>query len=386
MPDGEDALASALNELAALAAERDREQLAAVLDRLDAARLRVPVAGEAKRGKSTLINALLGREVLPSGVTPLTAVTTTVRYGDDERAEVRFLDGHDEKHPLDALADLVTERGNPGNRRAIADVTVYLAAPVLAGGVELVDTPGTGSVFEWDTETAHGALRSMDAAVFVLTADPPVSAIERELLCQVAGLSVTTFAVLNKADHLDEAGLAEAAEFTRGVLSEAGHSGTVYPMSARAALRGGVDGFTTFQAAFTAYLSARRQADLHASAVAQARRIASSLLDEVRLTRRAAEMRADDAAQRVEQFSMRLSEVTVHSRDALIVVDGESGRLLFALNDAADEAGPRLGREITRPNFRDLGQANPGLTCVYARDLRFLRAYGFLGGSPALVP
>ena len=224
MPNGEGALISALNELAALGTERDREQLVALLDRLDAARLRVLVAGEAKRGKSTLINALLGRAVLPSGVTPLTAVTTTVRYGDDERAEVRFLDGHDEKHPLAALADLVTERGNPGNRRGIADVTVYLAAPVLAGGVELVDTPGTGSVFGWGTETAHEALRSMDAAVFVLTADPPVSASERDLLGRVAGLSVATFAVLNKADHLDEAGLAEAVEFTRRVLGEAGHS------------------------------------------------------------------------------------------------------------------------------------------------------------------
>ena len=324
MPNGEGALISALNELAALGTERDREQLVALLDRLDAARLRVLVVGEAKRGKSTLINALLGRAVLPSGVTPLTAVTTTVRYGDDERAEARYLDGHDEKHPLDALADLVTERGNPGNRRGIADVTVYLAAPVLAGGVELVDTPGTGSVFEWGTETAREALRSMDAAVFVLTADPPVSASERDLLGRVAGLSVATFAVLNKADHLDEAGLAEAVEFTRRVLGEAGHHGTVYPMSARAALRGRDDGFAAFGADFTAYLSARRETDLRASAVAQGRRIAGSLLDEVRLTRRAAEMRAGDAAQRVEQFTARLAEVTVHSRDAVTVVDGES--------------------------------------------------------------
>ena len=187
----------------------------------------------------------------------------------------------------------------------------------------------------------------MDAAVFVLAADPPVSASERNLLGNVAALSVTTFAVLNKADHLDEAGLAEAVEFTRRVLGEAGHPGTVYPMSARAALRGGGDGFTAFAADFTAYLSARRKTDLHTSAVAQARRIASSLLDEVRLTRRAAEMRAGDAAQRVEQFSARLSEVTVHSRDAVAVVDGESARQLFALNDAADVEGPRLGREVT---------------------------------------
>ena len=230
----------------------------------------------------------------------------------------------------------------------VAGVAVYLDAPVLAGGVELVDTPGTGSVFQWDTEAAHEALRSMDGAVFVLTADPPVSASERDLLGQVADLSVTTFAVLNKADHLDEAGLAEAVEFTCRVLGEAGHPGTVYPMSARAALRGGDAGFTAFAADFTAYLSARRKADLHTSAVAQARRIASSLLDEVRLTHRAAEMRAGDAAaQRVEQFSGRLSEVTVHSRDAVAVVDGESARQLFALNDAADADGPRLGREVT---------------------------------------
>jgi GTP-binding protein EngB required for normal cell division len=352
MPDGEGALASALSELAGLGTERDRERLAAVQDRLEAARLRVLVAGEAKRGKSTLINALLGREVLPSGVTPLTAVTTTVRYGDDQHAEARFLDGHEEKHPLTALAGLVTERGNPGNRRRIAGVTVYLAAPVLQGGVELVDTPGTGSVFEWDTQAAHEALESMDAAVFVLTADPPVSASERDLLRRVAGLSVTTFAVLNKADHLDAAGLAEAVEFTARVLAEAGHSGTVYPMSARAALgKGGEEasgdpGFAAFQASFAGYLSARRQADLRASAIAQARRIAGSLLDEVTLTRRAAEMRVGDAAGRVERFTTRLTEVEVHGRDAVTVVKGESARLLADLNAAAEQDAPRLAREI----------------------------------------
>ena len=345
MPDGGSTVVSALNELAALGTERDTDQLTALLDRLDAARLRVLVVGEAKRGKSTLINALLGRALLPAGVTPVTAVTTTVRYGDDERAEVRFLDGHDEKHSLAALGDLVTERGNPGNRRRIAGVTVYVAAPVLAGGVELVDTPGTGSVFQWDTQTAHEVLRSMDAAVFVLTADPPVSASERDLLGRVAGLSVTTFAVLNKADHLDEPGLAEALEFTRRVLGEAARPAGVYAMSARAALDGGDPGFAAFAAEFTAYLASRGRSDLRMSAIAQARRIASSLLDEVAVTRRATEMRAGDAAGRVRQFSERLAEVAVHGRDAVTVVTGESGRLLFALNDAAKADSARLGRE-----------------------------------------
>jgi hypothetical protein len=351
------ALERALDKLAALGTDRDRGQIAALRDRLDAARLRVLVAGEAKRGKSTLINALLGRAVLPAGVTPLTAVATTVRYGDDPHAHVRFSDGHEEKQPLSALPDLVTERGNPGNQRHIAAVTVYLDAPLLADGVELVDTPGTGSVFAWDTVAAHKALETMDAAVFVLTADPPVSAAERDLYAKVAGLSVVTFAVLNKADHLDAAGLAEAADFTGRVLAEAsagpgsaagqGAPARVYPLSARAALDGGDPGFGVFAADFKTYLARRRVLDLRMSAAAQARRIAGSLLDEVALTRRAAQLAAGDAADRVQRFGDRLAEVTVRGRDAVAVVNAESARLLMALNDAADADGRRLGADVT---------------------------------------
>jgi GTP-binding protein EngB required for normal cell division len=349
--NGNDALAAALGELAALGTDKDREQIAALRDRLKAARLRVLVAGEAKRGKSTLINALLGRAVLPAGVTPLTAVATTVRYGDDPHTEVRFGDGHEEKQPLTALPELVTERGNPGNRRRIAGVAVYLDAPVLAGGVELVDTPGTGSVYEWDTAAAHAALETMDAAVLVLTADPPVSAAERDLYAKVASLSVTTFTVLNKADHLDKAALAEASEFTRRVLGEAAGRlgrgpGRVYAMSARAALGGCDPGFDEFTADFLAYLASRRVADLHASVSAQARRIARSLLDEVALTRRVARLTAGDAADRVARFGERLAEVAVRGRDAVVVVNAEAARQLMALNDAAEADGPRLGREI----------------------------------------
>jgi hypothetical protein len=344
-------LAAALDELAALGTDGDREQIASLRDRLDAARLRVLVAGEAKRGKSTLINALLARAVLPAGVTPLTAIATTVRYGDDPHAQVRYADGHEEKQPLTALPELVTERGNPRNRRRVAAVTVYLDAPVLASGVELVDTPGTGSVYEWDTAAAHAALDTMDAAVFVLTADPPVSAAERDLYAKVTGLSVTTFTVLNKADHLDGPGLAEATEFTRQVLADAAgrpgrEAGRVYAMSARAALDGGDPGFDEFAADFTAYLTSRRMADLRASAIAQARRIAQALLDEATLTRRAAELAAGDAADQVIRFGERLAEVAVRGQDAVAVVNAEAARQLTALNDAAGADGPRLSRQV----------------------------------------
>ena len=250
----------------------------------------------------------------------------------------------------------MTERGNPANRRGIASVTVYVDAPVLADGVELVDTPGTGSVFAWDTAAAHDALETMDAAVFVLTADPPVSAGERDLLRRVAELSVRTFVVLNKADYLDEAGLAEAVGFTQQVLDGvpgpadwAGASRAVYPMSARAALTpAGDPGFAAFAADFAAYLKTSRLSDLRLSAAGQARRIAISLQDEVTLTRRAAQMRTGDAASRVEEFGVQLAEVAIHSRDAVAVVNAEPGRLLSALNDAADQKVRRLRDEAER--------------------------------------
>jgi hypothetical protein len=102
------------------------QQLEALTQRMAANRLRVLLVGEAKRGKSTLDNVLLGREVLPSGVVPVTAITTTVRVGTPERLEVTYLDGSTRTLPVAELPDQVTEARNPGNRRGAASVTVFL--------------------------------------------------------------------------------------------------------------------------------------------------------------------------------------------------------------------------------------------------------------------
>ncbi|MGH3303522.1 MAG: dynamin family protein [Streptosporangiaceae bacterium] len=99
------------------------------------------------------------RPVLPSAVTPLTSLATAVRYGRDEGVTAVFRDGLAESYPLSALDDLVTERGNPGNRRGLASVTVAVDAPVLARGVELVDTPGTGSVYSLNPQPFRDHLR-----------------------------------------------------------------------------------------------------------------------------------------------------------------------------------------------------------------------------------
>jgi GTP-binding protein EngB required for normal cell division len=347
---GPSVIRAALDGLAELADGAGHDVLAALRDRLDSARLRVLVAGEAKRGKSTLVNALLGRDILPMGVVPLTAVPTTVRLASEAEAiEVEFTDGRRDRFALATLPDYGTERGNPGNCRHVASISVGLKAPILARGVEIVDMPGAGSVHAHNTASAEAALPSMDAAIFVLSADPPVSATERDLLHRVSGLSVALFIVLNKADYLDDISLAEAHDFTTQVISEvAGRVERVYPLSARRALATGDDpGFSSFAADFTAYLESGRIAGLEASIGRHARRIGQQLLDEVALAQRAARLPGDEAADRLEAFAAQLRSVSSHRTDAEDRAAAQSRRLLEALDADAEHAQTELSADIT---------------------------------------
>jgi len=342
---------AALAELDVLAGSTDHDALAGLADRLDSARLRVLVAGEAKRGKSTLVNAMLGREVLPAGVVPLTSVPATVTQASSaEAVEVAFTDGRRDSFPLTALPDFGTERGNPGNSRNVASLWVRLDAPILARGVEIVDMPGTGSVHAHNTAAADAALPSMDAAIFVLTADPPVSAAERELLRRVSGLSVALFIVLNKADYLDDVSLAEAHEFTTRVVADVtGRPQRVYPVSARRALGADGDaGFSSFAADFTAYLETGRIAGLEASVRRHARRLGQQLLDEVALAQRAARLPGDEAAGQIAAFAAQLDAVTSYRTDAEDRATAQAKRLLDALNAAAEHASAALPADVTR--------------------------------------
>lgn len=352
-PDQVDPLVAALGEIHALGADPDREAVAELRDRLANQRLRVLVAGEAKRGKSTLVNALLGRAILPAGVTPLTALATTVRYGTDEGVTVWPVDGGSQRYLLGEIGDFVTERGNPNNSRNLRAVTADVNCPLLARGLELVDTPGTGSVHGHNTTEADAALRTMDAAVFVLSADPPVSASERDLIARVARLSVTMFVVLNKADRLTADELREVLDFTADVASRAaGTPVEVHPISARAALDGTGDrGFTGFLTAFTSYLDRNSRSDLRRAIVAHARRIASALRDEVVLAQTAASARGTDAEDRVRAFTARLAAVRDRRRDAADLAAAQSRRMLADLNESTErtqrEAAGRVLRQIT---------------------------------------
>jgi len=333
-----DAVLGELHELAAATPVEPRA--GELLRRLRADRLRIAVLGEAKRGKSTLINALLGRQVLPTGVVPLTALATTLVHARRERVETVGPGGRRETHPLSALTDLVTEAGNPRNRRAVSEVTVYLDSPILTGGIELIDTPGTGSVHTHNTEQAERALGVMDAAVFVLCADPPVSAAELELIARVDAASVATFVLLNKSDRLDAAELAQAEAFTADTIrTRLGRGLRIYPCSARTALREGSDpGLDVFLGDLTAYLAEGQAAGLERSLARHARELAEALRDQVRVTLRADALGAEAEAGRVRAFRECLDNLALRCEEACDLARAQVGHLIDEMNLDAQRA------------------------------------------------
>ena len=140
-----------------LLAETPRRHLAAARERVAEDRFNLVVLGEFKRGKSTLINALLGRHLLPTGVVPLTSVVTTIGAGERDRLSIFFQDGRQEERPLAELPDYVTEARNAGNHRRVELAHVELDHELLHAGLVLADTPGIGS----DSHPQHATSRAV---------------------------------------------------------------------------------------------------------------------------------------------------------------------------------------------------------------------------------
>jgi hypothetical protein len=239
-----DVLAARLRQLSEveLLPDRNRVLLSEAAEKLASATVYVAVVGDFKRGKSSLINALLGAPLLPVGVVPLTAHPTLVRYGPEPVVLVTQASGT-ERVALDRLAEFVTERANPGNRLKVTEVWVEYPSPLLREGVVVVDTPGTGSFYEHNTDAAQAFLPRIDVGVAVLTTDSPLSLSEARWMRDVAGRAARVAVCINKVDTISTREQAEVLAFVQaGVARIVGDRVIPFFMtSARRELEEGAD-------------------------------------------------------------------------------------------------------------------------------------------------
>jgi GTP-binding protein EngB required for normal cell division len=222
-PDG----ASRLLRLAELARQPGTEPIAEEARELAArvaeGRFYVACVGQFKRGKSTLLNALVGCAVVPTGFIPVTSVPTVIRFGPRLHARVRMRDGSWQDIALSDLNEYVTEELNPENKKGVDGAEVFVPSPLLSSGLCFVDTPGLGSVFTGNTATTQAFIPHIDAALVVVGADPPIAGEELALVEAVSRQVEDLILVINKADRTSDAERAAASQFTRRVLERRLH-------------------------------------------------------------------------------------------------------------------------------------------------------------------
>jgi GTP-binding protein EngB required for normal cell division len=196
--------------------------------------LNVAVLGRFKAGKSSFLNHLLGRDLLPVGVIPVTSVVSEIRYGPKERAEVTFLDGHKEQVPVDDIGAFVDEARNPENRKQVALVSVELPTLGRFRSVRFVDTPGLESVLSHNTDASLGWLPNVGLAIVAVGVDPPLSQRDIELIRQLSRYTPNISLLLTKVDVLREQELHQVEDFVRDQLKRHWNGSIpVYPYSIR---------------------------------------------------------------------------------------------------------------------------------------------------------
>jgi small GTP-binding protein len=296
--------------------------------RLAADRFNLAVLGEFKRGKSTLVNALLGRDLLPTGVVPLTSVITAIAAGPRDRLVVHYVDGRALEQPIAALPQFVTEARNPHNGLGVSFARVEVQHDLLRAGLELVDTPGIGSIHSHNTEVARDFLPRVDAALCVLDAGQPLSAAEREMLRDCAERIPRLLIVLNKVDQVSDTDRAAALEFVRTALNDAlGADGAeIYAVSARHG-----DGLEALRARLLGLAAGERELLLLCSVAGVAHDVALSAAQAASFEARAVRLPLQELASRVVDFDRRGAELRAAGTEAGDLLERGGERALQAL-------------------------------------------------------
>lgn len=186
----------------------------------------VPILGLQGMGKSTLINAILAEDIMPSEADETTCVPVEIKYGDNSYCEVHFK----KKQKLEKavtkedLAQYVDNAFNPGNYKGVSHIVVYRSADVLKNGMVLVDLPGVGSLTAENTETTMRYVENLCTAIFVIPTNPTIRRNEESFIRGVWSQFPTAMFVQNTWEGEPAVVIRDSSEFNKMALKKIGAS------------------------------------------------------------------------------------------------------------------------------------------------------------------
>ncbi len=360
-----------LREVADLADDSGADSLSDTLrddriPRLENERFHLVVLGEFNHGKTTFVNALLGKKLLPIGVTPTTALIHHIEHGEEPSAEAVPEEGEGVEVPV---ADL--ESYEVGGEHAKDDVhylKVAYPSPMLAEGVVLVDTPGVNDLNHQRAEITYGYIPRSDAVIFLLDAGQILKESERQFIANkllTASRDKLLF-VINKIDLLEDDEKAEAVAYARKHLAEIVDDPKVFPLSAEQALEGdregaGLDAFVT---ELTRFLEEERGRVLLDNALDQALRTSGVLRTSVEVQKRALSMEQDDLEERLNRLEADLddSEGALEKRERAVreSIAAVKATTRKEVEDWGRAFAAQLPEEIEQSKADDLKRYLPG--------------------------
>lgn len=195
----------------------------------------VSVMGVTKRGKSTLVNALLGREddeVAPVDTCPVSMVVSGYKYSTQKMVTAFFQNGQQEEISFPEIKSFITVQGNPENEKQVESVLVegpfagleYISS-LTNSKIAIYDTPGTESIEENYDNILYNYIPRSDVILYVFTLNQPISPADVSFIKQIRKVKDNKHGlvmVLNKKDLLSKEDLEKAIAYTRNILRNAG--------------------------------------------------------------------------------------------------------------------------------------------------------------------
>jgi small GTP-binding protein len=338
------------------------------IPKLDEERFTLVVLGEFNHGKSTFINALLAEPVLPTGITPTTAVLTHVIEG-PPTATLIFESGERRSVATGALAPwLVVEENGSGNgspngdRANLHHVELTHPAGILQNRLTIVDTPGVNDINEQRAEITYGYVPRADAVLFLLDATQILTASERQFLEEriLRSARDRLIFVIAKADLLDAGELEETIQFARKHLAAIVHEPAIFPVSAKRALAGDRDGsgMTALVQHLRATVGQERRKLLLDHALADAGRLSMFIRQSLGMRRRSLELPVAELEERIARAKERLHHGKKALGMAADTISAETAalkaRVRQDLADFASELRTALPPEIDKVDAADI--------------------------------
>jgi GTP-binding protein EngB required for normal cell division len=179
-----------------------RSTLSMILDRLEDNSFEIAIFGRVSSGKSSLLNSILETDVLPVGVTPITAVPTRLAYAGSPAINVWFANRSPERFEISRLAEFVAEQLNPGNEKHVTRIVVQLPSRRLRDGVWFVDTPGLGSLAARGAAETLAYLPRCDLGVVLIDAGSTLTPDDLQTIQILYEAAIPAMVLLSKADLL----------------------------------------------------------------------------------------------------------------------------------------------------------------------------------------